>query len=89
MQNTNTQYKYNIQIQPFILNTKTHMKRFKFVSLMMIAFLMSGTIFAQTADEVIAKHLEAIGGKDNWKKINSRISCQSCFAAHKRQIRPD
>ena len=47
------------------------MKRFKFVSLMMIAFLMSGTIFAQTADEVIAKHMEAIGGKDNWKKINS------------------
>jgi hypothetical protein len=47
------------------------MKRFKFVSLMMIALLMSGTIFAQTADEVIAKHIDAIGGKDNWKKINS------------------
>ena len=47
------------------------MKRFKFVSLMMIAFLLSGTIFAQTVDEVIAKHLEAIGGKDNWKKISS------------------
>ena len=47
------------------------MKRFKFVSLMMMAFLLSGTIFAQTADEVIAKHIEAVGGKDNWKKINS------------------
>lgn len=47
------------------------MKRFKVLSLMMIAFLISGTIFAQTADEVIAKHIEAIGGKDNWKKINS------------------
>ncbi len=35
------------------------MKRFKFVSLMMIAFLMSGTIFAQTADEVIAKHIRS------------------------------
>jgi hypothetical protein len=47
------------------------MKPFKLVSLVMIAFLLSGTIFAQTADEVVAKHIEAIGGKDNWKKINS------------------
>jgi len=47
------------------------MKSFKVLSLMMIAFLISGTIFAQTADEVIAKHIEAIGGKDNWKKVNS------------------
>jgi hypothetical protein len=26
---------------------------------------------AQTADEIVAKHISAIGGADNWKKINN------------------
>ena len=29
------------------------------------------TAKAQTADEIVQKHLAAIGGEDNWKKINS------------------
>ncbi len=28
---------------------------------------------AQTADEIISKHITAIGGADNWKKVNSVI----------------
>ncbi|MES2882784.1 MAG: hypothetical protein V4676_11590 [Bacteroidota bacterium] len=28
---------------------------------------------AQTADEIVAKHIEAIGGADNWKKVNSVV----------------
>ncbi len=47
------------------------MKSFKFASLAFIALFFSTFLFAQTADEVINKHLEAIGGKENWKKVNS------------------
>jgi hypothetical protein len=35
--------------------------------------MMAGSIgtFAQTAEEIIEKHIQAIGGADNWKKINT------------------
>jgi hypothetical protein len=35
------------------------------------AMLVSVFTFAQTAEEIVAKHIEAIGGAAAWKKINS------------------
>lgn len=53
------------------------MKSIKFLSLVVAAFMSLSTLKAQTADEVVNKHLEAIGGKDNWKKITSMVQSGS------------
>jgi hypothetical protein len=47
------------------------MKRF-FLSILAIA--MVGFTYAQTADEIVAKHVAAIGGPDAWKKVNSMVT---------------
>ncbi|MEI8279183.1 MAG: hypothetical protein WCG87_05420 [Bacteroidota bacterium] len=42
--------------------------------LLMLAFVMFGASYnatAQTAEEIVNKHLTAIGGEANWKKVNS------------------
>ncbi|MGZ4097394.1 MAG: hypothetical protein ACXVNM_00855 [Bacteroidia bacterium] len=40
------------------------------------AILLSGLSAAQTTDEIVSKHIEAIGGKDNWQKVKSiRMEC--------------
>ena len=41
--------------------------------LLIASALMMGTLIAnaQSADEVVTKHIEAIGGKEAWKKVNS------------------
>jgi hypothetical protein len=43
------------------------------LTILAVAMLFAGTITvkAQTADEVIDKYAAAIGGKENWKKVNS------------------
>ena len=48
---------------------------------LLIAFT-SNTIFAQDAEtqKIIDKHIEAIGGTDAWKKINTVISAGSMKA---------
>lgn len=48
------------------------MKNVRF-SIMAIAMLFASfiTAKAQTADEIIQKHITAIGGADNWKKIST------------------
>lgn len=46
------------------------MKRLNLVVFIM-ALVFAGTANAQTVDEVINKHIEAIGGKEKWRTINS------------------
>jgi hypothetical protein len=50
------------------------MKTIKFLTLSILAISLTAISFAQTADELINKHIEAIGGKENWKKVNSMRS---------------
>lgn len=38
-----------------------------------MAIACSQFIHAQTADEIVNKHIDAIGGKDAWMKINSMV----------------
>lgn len=46
------------------------MKRLQ-VAILFVSLAFAGAANAQTLDEVVAKHLAAIGGKDKWKTVNS------------------
>jgi hypothetical protein len=48
-----------------------NMKLIKTSVIAMAVMLVSVFTFAQTAEEIVAKHVEAIGGAAAWKKINS------------------
>ncbi len=47
------------------------MKTVKFISLSIITLFAVQTLSAQTADEIVAKYIDAIGGKDQITKVSS------------------
>lgn len=47
------------------------MKLIKTIAVAFFALLITGVSFAQTVEEIVKKNIEAIGGADAWKKINS------------------
>jgi Outer membrane lipoprotein-sorting protein len=49
------------------------MKTLKLAAFFIIAALSLTSVKAQTADEIINKHVEAIGGAENWRKVTSMI----------------
>jgi hypothetical protein len=47
------------------------MKLIRTSAIAIVAMLVSVFTFAQTAEEIVAKHIEAVGGAAAWKKVNS------------------
>jgi hypothetical protein len=47
------------------------MKLTKIIASALIVFGTTAVSFAQTSDEIVAKHIEAIGGADKWKALKS------------------
>ena len=47
------------------------MKIAKLAALALVLFANVATVKAQTADEIVQKSIDATGGMDNWKKVNS------------------
>jgi hypothetical protein len=46
------------------------MRQFKLAGLF-VSLCFTGALQAQSVDEIVNKHIDAIGGKDNWKKVSS------------------
>ncbi|MBU6159253.1 MAG: hypothetical protein KGP35_09540 [Bacteroidetes bacterium] len=49
------------------------MRSIKFLFFLATACLSFSISFAQSADEIISKYVSAIGGADNWKKVNTVV----------------
>jgi len=50
------------------------MKHLQVLGLFLVATSIFANVHAQSVEEVISKHIEAIGGKENWKKVNTMKS---------------
>ena len=53
------------------------MKTLRLFALFLTASFSLAAVKAQTADEIINKHVQAIGGTENWKKVNSVVQTGS------------
>lgn len=53
------------------------MKAFKLFSLFVATVFSVAAVKAQTADEVVNKHIDAVGGAANWKKVSSIVQTGS------------
>jgi outer membrane lipoprotein-sorting protein len=49
------------------------MKAFKFLFVAAAGLFFTASATAQSADEIVKNHINAIGGADNWKKVNSMV----------------
>lgn len=47
------------------------MKKIMTLGMMLLLAIVSLNVKAQEIDEIVSKHIAAIGGIDNWKKVNS------------------
>jgi hypothetical protein len=56
------------------------MKTFRLITLIILALSIAGNLLSQTADEIISKHIQAIGGKEKLSKITS-LSIESTIEA--------
>lgn len=45
------------------------MKKIKIYAVSILLSLAGLNLFSQTLDEIVSKHIEAVGGKENWEKI--------------------
>lgn len=54
---------------PNTFNKKITMKFSKIISTALIVLVTTAGAFAQTADEIVAKHIDAMGGAEKWKAL--------------------
>lgn len=62
------------------------MKKIKIKSKLLFLCILSFNVFSQNMDEILNKHIEAIGGKDNWVKIKT-LRTESMMKSQGAEIR--